>query len=90
MLTFTEWWAVPTLRRIISRNGYMQTPQLCQNIRRNAQKALIVALLFCQFINAQTLAPPFQITPAILNQMTEIGLSLYLLRFMVGSFEVAF
>ncbi len=38
------WWAVPTLRRIISRNGYVQTPQLCQNIRRNAQKPLIVAL----------------------------------------------
>jgi hypothetical protein len=39
------WWAVPTLRRIISRNGYVQAPQLCQNIRRNAQKPLIVALL---------------------------------------------
>jgi hypothetical protein len=85
-----EWWAVPTLRRIISRNGYMQAPQLCQNIRRNAQKPLIVALLFCQFINTQTLAPPLQITPAILNQVAEIALWLYLLRFMVGSFEVEF
>jgi len=35
-------------------------------------------------------APPFQITPAILNQAAEIALSLYLLRFMVGSFEVEF
>jgi hypothetical protein len=53
------WWAVPTLRRIISRNGYMQTPQLCQNIRRNAQKPLIVALLFCQVINTQTIRHTF-------------------------------
>jgi hypothetical protein len=66
----------------------MQAPQLCQNIRRNAQKPLIVALLFCQFINTQTLAPSK--SPAILNQAAEIALSLYLLRFMVGSFEVAF
>jgi hypothetical protein len=47
--------------------------QTCQNIRRNAQKPLIVALLFCQFINTQILAPPFQITPAILNQVAGIA-----------------
>lgn len=30
--------------------------------------------------------PSLQVTPAILNQVAEIALSLYLLRFMVGSF----
>jgi hypothetical protein len=83
------WWAVPTLRRIISRNGYVQTPQLCQNIRRNAQKPLIVALLL-PIHKYPNPTPHLQITPAILNQAAEIALSLYLLRFMVGSFEVAF
>ena len=34
--------------------------------------------------------PHLQITPAILNQAAVIALSLYLLRFILGSFEVAF